>query len=224
MALFHADYETTENDMPNTNQNTNTNTATAESALLSGDSLAQQFDTAMASYNTESATRQNAQKLESAALMTATKLATLLIAQGAKVADFTWGETDKAGNVTKKAGKHGSHVKDKSQWNKITAVANNKKVQKAVKDATTQAGGKVNMAIVDATFKSKGWTSYKKAYYAVKTIRKVKLDKEQQELSNEWNAFRKTWAIKHKRDISNADDTAINKQIATYVAKSDMVE
>ena len=211
--------------MSNPNQNTKPNTtATAEAALLSGDSLAQQFDTAMAKYNTESVKRQDAQKLESAELMTATKLATLLIAQGAKVADFTWGEIDKAGNVTKKAGKHGAHVKDKSQWNKITAVANNKKVQKAGKDATTQAGGKVNMAIVDATFKSKGWTSYKKAYNAVKTIRKVKLDKQQQDLANKWNALRKEWAIENKRDISNADDTAINKEIATYVVKPAMVE
>jgi len=207
--------------MSNVANKTNTNTITAEAALLSGDSLAQKFDAAMAKYNTESVIRQDAQKLESAALMAATQIATLLIAQGAKVADFTWGETDKVGNVTKKAGKHGTHVKDKSQWNKITAVANNKKVQKAVKDATTQSGGKVNLAIVDATFKSKGWTSYKKAYNAVRTIRKVKLDKEQQELANEWHAFRKEWAIKHKRDISNADDTAINKQIATYVAKSE---
>ena len=215
MALFHADYET-ENDMSNTNQNTQPNTtATAEAARLSGDnSLVARFEGEAKALGIASSERETAQEKESQAIMACVVTATeaALTIKGIKPSAFLPQELDKAGNIKTPMGKFGKGVANKSQANKITAMAFNKKVKAAVVKATP-AGTKANKALIESVFTAKGWASYKKMKNDVTTARIVKLNKEGVAMEKAIDNFVREYCKVNNLDYSNDDNTSTKTRI-----------
>ena len=199
----------------NTKQNT---TDTAETALLSGSTIVSRFNVAAKAYGVAVKFRQDAQEEESSTIMDAVQIATEAFAttKGLKPKDFLPQEVevDKNGNVTIKAksGNFGKAVVNKSQANKITAMAHNKTVQAAVKKATPK-GSKTNATVILSVFAAKGWTSYKKMRADVSTARIVKLNKLGEALEAILDQAIRTFAETNKLDCSNDDNTATKSRI-----------
>lgn len=187
----------------------------AEVALLSGNaSLVSRFEGEAKALGIASNNRQTAQEIESAAIMacvaTATEAAVTI--KGLKPSAFMPQELDKAGKIKTPMGKFGAGVANKSQANKITALAFNKQVKSAVTKATP-AGTKTNKAIIAAVFEANGWTSYQKMKKAVSAPHVTKLNEKGTAMEKAVDTFIMEYCKANNIDFANDDNTGTKPRL-----------
>ena len=209
MAVFQPHTTNGVEHMSNVSNKTNTNTDTAEAALLSGNaSLVSRFEGEAKALGIASGNRQTAQEIESDAIMACVRTATeaALTIKGIKPKAFSPLVLDKKGNVKTPMGKFGAGVANKSQGDKVTAMAFNKIVKAAVTKATP-AGTKTNKAIIAAVFEANGWSSYQKMKKDVSAPHVTKLNEKGTAMEKALDNWVREYCKEHNLDFANDDNT-----------------